>query len=227
MVQIFLENIPLSRPVVLIQHGHVSHVSVELNELARADMCVQPLDVGVFKSFKANFSKVCSSYIAKNPGSVITTDVIASPIGSAWPSLHTPVNIMNGFKKSGVYPFNLGSIDDRELAPSKAFQHLNKMITDKGVIEQYPSDYVVTKKPPVEVSDGAETLQPSDHLTIKLTNMQVNDVESHDVLFTTEQERLYEHRFQEGYDVKDPSYEAWVRINHPGDANSECCKFIQ
>ena len=53
--------------------------------------------------------------------------------------------------------------------------------------------------------------------------MKLNDVESHDLLFTTEQERLYERRFQEGYDVKDPSYEAWVRINHPGDANSECC----
>ena len=69
---------------------------------------------------------------------------------------------------------------------------------------------MITKKPPVEVSDGAETLQPSDDLTIKLTNLQVNDVESHDVLFTTEQERLYECRFQEGYDVKDPSYEVLV-----------------
>ena len=69
----------------------------------------------------------------------------------------------------------------------------------------------------------SQTLQPSDDLTIKLTNLQLNDVESHDLLFTTEQERLYKHHFQEGYDVKDPSYEAWARINHPGDANSECC----
>ena len=65
---------------------------------------------------------------------------------------------MSGFKKS---PFNLGGIDDRELAPLKAFQHPNKMTTDKSVREQYPSDYVVTKKPPVEVSDGAKTLQPN------------------------------------------------------------------
>ena len=178
---------------------------------AHTSHILQPLDVGVFKSFKANFSKVCSLYIAKNPGSVITTDVKASPIGSAWPSLHTPVNIMSGFKKSGgVYPFNLGAIDDRELTLSKAFQHLNKVITDKDIREQYPSDYVITKKPPVEVSGGAKTLQPNDDLTIKLTNLQVNDVESHDVLFTTEQERLYECRFQEGYDVKDPSYEVLV-----------------
>ena len=140
---------------------------------------------------------------------MITTDVIASLIGSAWPSSHTPVNIMSGFKKSGVYPVNSGAIDDRELAPSKAFQCLNKTTTDKGVREQYSSDCVVTKKP-AGVSDGAETLQPSDDLTIKITNLQLNDVESHNLLFTPEQERLYEHRFQERYDMKDPSYEAWV-----------------
>ena len=64
----FLENIPLSRPVVLIHDGHASHVSVELNELARANNIhllflpahtshiLQPLDLGVFKSFNANFS---------------------------------------------------------------------------------------------------------------------------------------------------------------------------
>ena len=165
----FLQNIPPSRPVVLIQDGHASHVSIELIELARANnihlLCLpahtshilQPLDVGVFKSCKVNFSKSCSSYIAKNPGRVITTDVIASLIGSAWSSSHTSVNIVSGFKKSGVYPLNPGAIDDRELAPSNTFQHPNKTITDKGAREQYSGDCVVTKKP-AGVSDGAETL---------------------------------------------------------------------
>ena len=76
------------------------------------------------------------------------------------------------------------------------------------------------QKTAVGVSDGIETLQPSDDFTIKLTNLQLNDVESHD---PPEKERLYERRFLEGYDVKDPSYESWIRINHPGDANTECC----
>ena len=67
---------------------------------------------------------------------MITTDIIASLIRSAWPSSHTPVSIMSGFKKSGVYPLNPGAIDDRELAPSKAFQCPNKTTTDKGVREQ-------------------------------------------------------------------------------------------
>ena len=167
------------------------------------------------------FSKACAMYMAKNPGRVITTDVIASLIGSAWPSSHTPVNIMSGFRKSDIYPLNPGAIDDRDLAPSKAFQCPKKTNSDEGVKEQSSSDGVVTKNPAAVVD--CELQQPSDDLAIKLTNLQLDDVQSDDLLFTPEQERLYEQRFQEGYDLKDPNYEAWVRINHPSDANSECC----
>ena len=67
----FIKNIPPTRPVLLIQDGHSSHVSTELVDLARENniylLCLpshtshilQPLDVGCFKSFKANFSKAC------------------------------------------------------------------------------------------------------------------------------------------------------------------------
>ena len=88
--QFFLQNIPTTRPVLLLQDGHSSHISIELIELARQNdvhlLCfpahtthiLQPLDVGVFKSFKANFSKACHKYIIKHPGRVITSDVIAA-----------------------------------------------------------------------------------------------------------------------------------------------------
>ena len=33
-----------------------------------------------------------------------------------------PVNILSGFKKTGVYPFNPSAVDDRQLTPSTAFQ---------------------------------------------------------------------------------------------------------
>lgn len=37
-----------------------------------------------------------------------------------------------------------------------------------------------------------------------------------------EQEKQFElQRFQEGYDLRDPEYEAWLRITHPIDARSE------
>ncbi len=103
--QFFLSNIPPTRPVLLIQDGHQSHVSIELIELARENgvnlLCLpshtshllQPLDVGVFKSFKSNFNKMCMNYISDFPGRVVTEDVISSIIGKAYPLAFTPIKL--------------------------------------------------------------------------------------------------------------------------------------
>ena len=41
-------------------------------------------------------------------------------VGEAYPTAFTPVNILSGFKKMGIYPLNPSSVDDRQLAPSSA-----------------------------------------------------------------------------------------------------------
>ena len=128
----FIQQIPSARPILLIQDGHTSHTSIELIELARDNnihlLCLpphtthvlQPLDVGVFKSFKANFSKACMKYLAKYPGRVVTVDKLASLVAEAWPLSLTTVNVLSGFKKCGIFPLNPGEVTDRQLAPSKA-----------------------------------------------------------------------------------------------------------
>ena len=75
----FLRSIPPAKPVLLIQDGHTSHISIEFMELTCAnDACVlclpahtthllQPLDVGAFKSLKAYFSKAWISYLSHHP----------------------------------------------------------------------------------------------------------------------------------------------------------------
>ena len=87
---------------------------------AHTSNILQPLDVGVFKSFKSNFNKACGNYMKQNPGKVITADLLASMVGQAYPTTFTPVNVLSGFKKAGIYPFNPSSVDDRQLAPSNA-----------------------------------------------------------------------------------------------------------
>ena len=126
--------IPPSRPVLLVLDGHGSHITIDVIEHARANeihmLCLpshtshilQPLDVGVFKSFKSFFSKVYRQHMAKNPGCVITEDILASVVGGAFAQSHTPLNILGGFKKAGIYPFNPGEVSDRQLAPSKALK---------------------------------------------------------------------------------------------------------
>jgi hypothetical protein len=88
----------------------------------------QPLDVGVFKSFKSNFNKSCSNYMKQNPGRVITTEILASMVGQAFPSSFTPVNILSGFRKTGIYLFNPSSVNDRQLAPSMAVTNISSPV---------------------------------------------------------------------------------------------------
>ena len=55
----------------------------------------------------SNFNKACGNYMKQNPGKVITADLLASMVGQAYPIAFTPVNVLSGFKKTGIYPFNL------------------------------------------------------------------------------------------------------------------------
>ena len=87
---------------------------------AHTSHILQPLDVGVFYSFKINYSKACKKYIINNVGRVITSEVIASLVAEAWPHSFTALNIMSGFKKTGACPLNPGEISDRVSAPSKS-----------------------------------------------------------------------------------------------------------
>ena len=60
--------------------------------------------------------------MVENHGKVITKYDICGLLGKAWPHSLTPVNIMSGFCKSGIYPLNPGKILDCELAPSKVYE---------------------------------------------------------------------------------------------------------
>ena len=54
-----------------------------------------------------------------NPGRVITSEVIASLVGETWAHSITPVNILRGFKKSGISP---NEVSDRMLAAAISVQ---------------------------------------------------------------------------------------------------------
>ena len=70
--KLFVQAISSVRPVLLILDGHTSHITINTIEYAKANeihlLCLplhtshilKPLDVGVFKSFKSFFSKVCT-----------------------------------------------------------------------------------------------------------------------------------------------------------------------
>ena len=194
----FLSCIPSTRPVLLIEDGHSSHVSIELIELARENsvhiLCLpshtthlQPLDVGVFKSFKSHYNNECRKYLIAHPVRTIATENIAALVGMAWSQSLTPVNIMAGFRKAGAYPLNPGVISDRQVAPSLVVN---------------PS-----KSPSSQGSqDSASTASDKSPSTISV--------------FSPEEETLFRTRYEEGYDLPDPRFQEWIVINHPKDSKS-------
>ena len=128
----FIQQIPPARPVLLIQDGHSSHITIDLIELAKKNdihiLCLpshtthvlQPLDVGVFASFKTNIGKVLNALLRSSPGRVPTTEDIPYLLSQVWPRSVTAINLMSGFRKTGIFPLNPGCIRDRECAPSTA-----------------------------------------------------------------------------------------------------------
>ena len=66
----------------------------------------QPLDKGVFGPLKQAWRDECHSYIQSNPGKVITQYQFSLLFGRAWFKSVTPVNIISGFRVTGVYPVN-------------------------------------------------------------------------------------------------------------------------
>ena len=212
----FLSNIPSTRPVILIQDGHTSHVSIPLIELAQKSnvhlLCLpshtthilQPLDVGVFKSFKSNFSKACHKFLMGRPGQVITTAAIASLIHDAWYISFTPLNILSGFKKCGIHPLNPGEVSDRQLAPSKAVN---------AACSSQPECISKPKTSATDNSSEAHGSAPTTSLHGS-TSTQCSS-NSSNKLFTLEQHNLFQRRFDEGYDLKDAEYSAWLKLHHP------------
>lgn len=160
------------------------HTSINVIQFARENgiriLCLpahtthilQPLDVGVFKSFKATSLKRVPIILLVTPGVLLLR---MSLVAEAWPHSFTLLNVMSGFKKCGLFPFNPSAMDDRQSAPSKAFQ-------------------------------ATPTPEPTAEETI---------TEPSSPLFTKEQESLYSKRYEEGYDLDDPGFVAWLKINHP------------
>ena len=73
--------------------------------------------------------------MADHPHRVINTDQIAGLIGTAWPQSLTPVNIMSGFKKCGIYPLNPGVVRDRQIAPSALFSGASSELDPSPVVK--------------------------------------------------------------------------------------------
>ena len=104
-------------------HGHNSHYELRSVEIAKEEGVIlfcsaphtmqdsQPLDCTVFGPLKRHWSEVCHQHRQCNPGVVISKLKFSALFSQAWLMALTPGNIVTGFRKCGIYPF------DRQVIP--------------------------------------------------------------------------------------------------------------
>ncbi len=117
------------RPLLLILDGHSSHYEPVSVELARKEdiilFCLpphttqdsQPLDCTVFGPLKRHWADICHEFQQTHPGMVISKLNFSKYFAEAWLRALTPSNIIAGFRKCGIQPFN------REAIPVPDEQH--------------------------------------------------------------------------------------------------------
>ncbi|MCO5600890.1 hypothetical protein L7F22_055007 [Adiantum nelumboides] len=123
-----MDDMGLESRHLLILDGHGSHVSLEVVGKAHeagidivtlpphTSHKLQPLDVSVFKSLKANFQKERAIWQQKTASSQASKSELASIAARALKSSLTEANIESGFQAIGIWPLD-GSVVKFESMP--------------------------------------------------------------------------------------------------------------
>lgn len=131
-IEHFVKHVRRSKehPVVLILDNPESHYEVRvLNKcknngiilLTLPPHCshkLHPLDVSCFYPFKAYYNQGADDWMLNHPGTPMTIYDITSVVGIAYPKAFTPINIIKGFEKTGIAPFNCQIFSDSDVMSS-------------------------------------------------------------------------------------------------------------
>ena len=129
----FVVHIPPARPVILLVDGHSTHIDIQITKFCQGNQIilyclpahtshiVQPLDVAFFRPLKVNWRKAVKAYKDDNPGQTVTKQVFAKVFHSAWEASVKAETFINGFRDSGLYPFNPQAVDAKKFSPALIF----------------------------------------------------------------------------------------------------------
>ena len=124
VLQHFVRHAVSTRPLLLILDGASSHINEESLQYAKENQInilllpshtthlLQVADVAVFRPFKAYWRAECDSLRAAKrhtcaPGDigVRRSDILPAAL-AAWNHATTRENVLSGFRRTGIYPFN-------------------------------------------------------------------------------------------------------------------------
>lgn len=116
-------------PVILILDGHFTHTrNIDVIDKCRDNgvilICLpphsshrmQPLDVSFMSPFKTYYAKEIDTWLKNHPGRVVTAFQVAELVGKAYMRAATLEVAINGFRKSGIFPFDRNHFRDHDFA---------------------------------------------------------------------------------------------------------------
>lgn len=108
---------------LLLLDNHESHLDHQILKFAKNNDIVlltlplhcshklQPLDVSRYGPFKTYCNKSVDQWLLNNPGVLMNMFNIAEIVGMSFPSAFTPSNIIRGFERTLIAPFNREVLD--------------------------------------------------------------------------------------------------------------------
>ena len=109
--ELFIHNAVPDHPLLLLLDGHSTHYHPDVIKFAREHdiimLCLphhtshasQPLDCGVFKQLKSEWTNVCHAFFQNDPGKIITRFNFNSLFSQAWLRAINPANIIGWFNR--------------------------------------------------------------------------------------------------------------------------------
>lgn len=167
-------NTSLENPTLLLFDNHESHLSLECIDLAKSNgvtiltfppHCsnkLQPLDVSVYFSFKAHYNRAVDSWLMHHPGVPMTIYDIPECITSAFHHSMTPVNIISGFRKSGIFPYNRDVFTEDDFLPSCVTDRPEPSTSSNTINESSVLDSTKNDKQPQEKTPSPIGLREKD-----------------------------------------------------------------
>ena len=240
----FLKHAVAARRLLLLLDGHSSHYEPQTIELAKENdviiFCLpphttqdsQPLDTTVFGPLKRHWSEVCHEFLQSNPGKVVNKYNFSGLFAQAWLKALTPTNIVSGFRKCGVHPFNRNAImvlDDKRVETSENDKGAK---TDKGVKTGNAPQGSTTDVQADNAAQGSSSDVQADNAAQESTTGSFQGTATANpaaLTFTAEETEKFETRYEEGYDLRsDDRYVAWLDPYHPdGDTESPLTSLLR
>lgn len=171
------------KPVLLLLDGHASHTkSLELINLARERnvilLCfpphcthrLQPLDVSLMAPLATFYEQEVRKWLINHPGRCVTIFQVAKLFGTAFQRAAVMQTAINGFQKTGIYPFNRDIFPDYLYAPSETTERPLEHVVSQRDGSVSPSVLPVV----VERTINSQQLTIADNETILLPEQQKN-----------------------------------------------------